>query len=1090
MERAAKMSPRLDDRARPPIRPGSDDDAAGDARERRGRREGGKGRRATNLGSLAAVVAAAAAAACLVPRGATAQFLSVPDTFLSSTDPSAPCPVDVDDLRLDPGLGEACDPGVQGDNLCDACVCDMALRLAEAGYRITGPDAVPFQACALQNLLALQQRGGLSIGGMMEVSRRCKSAPACIREISDDFFAKPPETPSGGGAAAPTASILLDDDDDDDDSHDDAQAGAPIDVECEGQGCVLAGLVAAAPREPDSSARSHSPNLASPPPDVFAASIAVPVVLGCFLIWLVAFCVGRERRRARLAAAFGPVPVGGGAGIGAGGVDTAGGAEARVSAGIGEVRFDDVVVVAGAGGRGKTPSRRLLDGVSGTCRRGELLGLLGPSGAGKSTLLNVVAGRVDLVRGMRQTGGVVALDDVPTRSRRLSRQVAYVPQHDTHLPPYLTVFETVMYSAELQLPWFTSTSDKHAKALAVLHELSLASVADSRVGADDGNAGGGGTAVRSTARHTAKVLGEYAATSPVVGAMCRRASSAGSSRREDESVGHMSDTNNVGECRKTTSDHPGKVFRGTGCVSGGERRRVSVAMELVTGPDVLVLDEPTSGLDAHAAASMVRTLRHLATRGTGRVVIFSVHQPSPRAFQAIDNVILLGPGGKRLWSGAPRDADEFFTRAGLPCPEEDLDGGMDIGALENIDTSRGLENIDTSGGLEKIDPAGAPAGSSRALAAGLSIPPPSSSSPSSSSSYRVDVSEWMLEVAACPARRATLAAAAAAAAAPSSMSTPSYAKVPSASASAPSLPTPPSSDRPEPATAKTLRHRSWITETRVLLGRAGRTIARDPSLLVAHLLVASMTAVVLGWLYLDSPKSLAGFQNRAGGIFFTLVFFGLGSTSAADRLAAESATRAREIQSGYHGAGSYVLSALVTDVACLRAPAAAAYALVFYFLMGLKAEASAFFTFLGVLELFVVCTAAMSSLVSLCFDVPAVANLIATSLQLLGAMFGGFLVSIQNVAPYLRWIQWLSVYRYAWGAMLASEMDGQTFLFDVNDFEGARVQMLVGGQTYLNTFALDPRNVPRDAAALGGIFAALALACWARLHLRFATQRS
>ena len=150
------------------------------------------------------------------------------------------------------------------------------------------------------------------------------------------------------------------------------------------------------------SPRSHSPNLSSPPPDVFAASIAVPVVLGCFLIWLVAFCVGRERRRARLAAAFGPVPVGGGAGIGAG-VDTAGGAEARVSAGIGEVRFDNVVVVAGAGGRGKTPSRRLLDGVSGTCRRGELLGLLGPSGAGKSTLLNAVAGRVDLVRGMRQT---------------------------------------------------------------------------------------------------------------------------------------------------------------------------------------------------------------------------------------------------------------------------------------------------------------------------------------------------------------------------------------------------------------------------------------------------------------------------------------------------------------------------------------------------------------------------------------------------------------------------------------------------------------------------------------------------------------
>ena len=72
------------------------------------------------------------------------------------------------------------------------------------------------------------------------------------------------------------------------------------------------------------------------------------------------------------------------------------------------------------------------------------------------------------------------------------------------------------------------------------------------------------------------------------------------------------------------------------------------------------------------------------------------------------------------------------------------------------------------------------------------------------------------------------------------------------------------------------------------------------------LLVALVTAAVLGWLYLNSPKSLAGFQNRAGGMFFTLVFFGLASLSAADRLAAESAVRAREIQSGYHGAGQFL----------------------------------------------------------------------------------------------------------------------------------------------------------------------------------------
>ena len=73
--------------------------------------------------------------------------------------------------------------------------------------------------------------------------------------------------------------------------------------------------------------------------------------------------------------------------------------------------------------------------------------------------------------------------------------------------------------------------------------------------------------------------------------------------------------------------------------------------------------------------------------------------------------------------------------------------------------------------------------------------------------------------------------------------------------------------------------------------------------------------------------------------------------------------------------------------------------------------------------------------------------------------------------------------------MLASEMDDQTFLFDVDDFEGARVTMQVSGQTYLNTFALDPRNVHRDILALAAMFVLLAGACWLRLHVRFAMQR-
>ena len=61
-------------------------------------------------------------------------------------------------------------------------------------------------------------------------------------------------------------------------------------------------------------------------------------------------------------------------------------------------------------------------------------------------------------------------------------------------------------------------------------------------------------------------------------------------------------------------------------ISGGERKRTSIAYELITNPSLLLLDEPTSGLDSHMAASVVDLLLGLA--GQGRTVICTIHQPS------------------------------------------------------------------------------------------------------------------------------------------------------------------------------------------------------------------------------------------------------------------------------------------------------------------------------------------------------------------------------------------------------------------------------------------------------------------------------
>ncbi|CAN6852361.1 unnamed protein product [Brassica oleracea] len=98
-------------------------------------------------------------------------------------------------------------------------------------------------------------------------------------------------------------------------------------------------------------------------------------------------------------------------------------------------------------------------------------------------------------------------------------------------------------------------------------------------------------------------------------------------------------------------------------ISGGERKRVSIAHELLINPSLLVLDEPSSGLDATAALRLVQTLAGMA-HGRGKAVVTSIHQPSSRVFQMFDTVLLLCEG-KCLFYGKGRDAMAYFESVGF-----------------------------------------------------------------------------------------------------------------------------------------------------------------------------------------------------------------------------------------------------------------------------------------------------------------------------------------------------------------------------------------------------------------------------------------
>jgi energy-coupling factor transporter ATP-binding protein EcfA2 len=104
-------------------------------------------------------------------------------------------------------------------------------------------------------------------------------------------------------------------------------------------------------------------------------------------------------------------------------------------------------------------------------------------------------------------------------------------------------------------------------------------------------------------------------------------------------------------------------------ISGGEMRRVSIGIELVAAPDVLVLDEPTSGLDSVSASRLIKLLKNLAEdEETKTTIIASIHQPSSALYHSFSQVVLLS-NGKQLYfgPGGSRPA-EFFASQGRPCP--------------------------------------------------------------------------------------------------------------------------------------------------------------------------------------------------------------------------------------------------------------------------------------------------------------------------------------------------------------------------------------------------------------------------------------
>ena len=114
-------------------------------------------------------------------------------------------------------------------------------------------------------------------------------------------------------------------------------------------------------------------------------------------------------------------------------------------------------------------------------------------------------------------------------------------------------------------------------------------------------------------------------------------------------------------------------------ISGGQRKRVNIGMELVAEPSVLFLDEPTSGLDSSTSFEVCHNLRNIAEM-QGLTVAAVIHSPSPATFRQFHDFMLLGKGGHVVYMGPRDQAVDYFAHIGfeLPSDESPSDFFMDI----------------------------------------------------------------------------------------------------------------------------------------------------------------------------------------------------------------------------------------------------------------------------------------------------------------------------------------------------------------------------------------------------------------------------
>lgn len=581
-------------------------------------------------------------------------------------------------------------------------------------------------------------------------------------------------------------------------------------------------------------------------------------------------------------------------------------------------------------------------------------------------------------------------------------------------------------------------------------------------------------------------------------------------------------------------------------ISGGEKRRVGIACELVTSPSILFLDEPTSGLDAYNAYNVIECLVTLA-KTYKRTVIFTIHQPRSNIVALFDRLLLLAKG-KTVYSGEFTSCQEYFEHIGYSCPpgfniaDYLVDLTMHVGG-PRTPVDEGVSSLDTA----SVGPSSTRAIKSIASISGGSVDDTLSTSPGGNSLLRPkgkrrDSVKTKQERELYTRKKSGVDTPASttedAPYDPNATASQQWLRMQKQNSGNVPGPLMEDTDNLPPSALGTSDYDvlissyehseiasnihdeihgaitnasaangqsngnaangqvnggtmgkgytriGYLRQFAILSQRTWRNLYRNPMLMLTHYAIAILLAVLSGFLFYGLTDDIPGFQNRLGLFFFILALFGFSTLSSLTVFATERMLFIRERANGYYSPITYFLAKVVFDIVPLRIIPPIIMGSIVYPMTGLVADGPHFFKFILVLVLFNLAAAGICLFIGIVCKDNGVANLIGSLVMLFSLLFAGLLLNHDAIPASALWLQTLSIFHYGFEALIVNEV---TFLTLVDKKYG--LDITVPGATILSSFGFDTQALWPDVTRLAIFAGAFIVLAYAAMHVLLVERR-